>query len=67
MGALNYLEEKGIYHGDIGKDTIFFCKEKNEFKIYDQQLLAGNYSAINLAIDNIKRPYLAPEQVNKTF
>ncbi|CAD8090994.1 unnamed protein product [Paramecium primaurelia] len=60
VSALSFLQEKGISHGDICTQEIFFDSNSSSFKILDSNLINGRGYAIQEFISG-KLKYLAPE------
>ncbi|CAD8203242.1 unnamed protein product [Paramecium octaurelia] len=60
VSALSFLQEKGISHGDICTQEIFFDSNSSSFKVLDSNLINGRANAIQEFI-NGKLKYLAPE------
>ena len=61
VSGLNYLSSKGYDHGQINLDTIFYSKEDQIFRIFDQSILTE--PSIDLVKNNVKFTFLAPEQI----
>ena len=50
--SMKFLQEKGIWHGDLDSNNLFFDDEYLMFRIYDNNLLNGPYEGYKKFLAN---------------
>lgn len=60
---LSFFEHHGVTHGDIHPSTVYFHPTREEFVVYDRDLLCGRCVGMRLAFAGEKFSYLSPEQI----